>query len=152
MANSLKTKLTKFTTLPAADQGVFLAALMLLPCFWLALRVLGLRRLQGWLHTPASAGSNSDLGEAQRVARLVNRAAQQPWVPATCLSRSLLLQWFLKRQGIASQLRIGIDKTATVFKAHAWVECAGVPVNDQPNIAQHFAAFPPLRPESMAAQ
>lgn len=151
MANRLKTKFMKFTTLPAADQGIFFAALMLLPWFWLALRVLGLRRLQEWLHTPAAAESNPDLVQAKRLARLVNRAAQQPVVPATCLSRSLLLQWFLKRQGIASQLCIGIDKTATVFKAHAWVECAGVPVNDQPNIAQHFAAFPPLRPESMAS-
>jgi hypothetical protein len=152
MANSLQSKFMKFMTLPAADQGVFLAALMLLPWFWLALRVVGLRRLQEWLHTPATAESNPDPIQAKRLARLVNRAAQQPLVPATCLSRSLLLQWFLKRQGIASQLRIGIDKTTSEFKAHAWVECAGAPVNDHPDVAQRYAVFPTTRAESINRQ
>ena len=83
---------------------------------------------------------------ARRVAMLVNRAAQQPFVPATCLSRSLYLQWLLKRHGITSQLRIGIDKTTGVFKAHAWVECAGIPMNDQPDLAKKFSVFPERHP------
>ena len=151
MINKLQTKLAKFNSLPLADKMMFVAATLSLPWVWLALQLLGLRRLQAWLQTPSAAESNPVANHnqqvtARRVAMLVNRAAQQPFVPATCLSRSLYLQWLLNRHGITSQLRIGIDKTTGVFKAHAWVECAGIPMNDQPDIAKNFAVFPERHP------
>ena len=151
MINKLQTKLAKFNSLPLADKMMFVAATLSLPWVWLALQLLGLRRLQAWLQTPSTAESNPVANHnqqvaARRVAMLVNRAAQQPFVPATCLSRSLYLQWLLKRHGITSQLGIGIDKTTGVFKAHAWVECAGIPMNDQPDIAKNFAVFPERHP------
>jgi hypothetical protein len=151
MINKLQTKLAKFNTLPLADKMMFVAATLSLPWVWLALQLLGLRRLQAWLQTPSAAESNPIATHTQQVAAkhiaiVVNRAAQQPFVPATCLSRSLYLQWLLNRHGIASQVRIGIDKTTGVFKAHAWVECAGIPINDQPDIAKNFAVFPERHP------
>ncbi|MBX3013929.1 MAG: lasso peptide biosynthesis B2 protein [Caldilineaceae bacterium] len=147
MGNRVQHKLTTAMALPMADKVLLGSALLCLPLFWLALRLLGLRRVQAWLAIPAAPERTPQISQAQHLARLVNRAAQQPWIPATCLSRSLLLQWFLARHGIASELRIGIDKRAGDFNAHAWVECAGFPINDHPAVAQRFAAFPALRPE-----
>jgi len=72
---------------------------------------------------------------------MVNLAARHSPFPATCLTRSLLLQWLLLRRGVASQLRIGVRLHSKSLQAHAWVECDGVPVNDSVDIASQFAPF-----------
>ena len=75
---------------------------------------------------------------ARRIAWLVERAAQLvPW-PATCLRRSLVLWAQLRRHGIASELRVGF-RQAERFEAHAWVELAGVPLNDAPDVRTRYA-------------
>jgi hypothetical protein len=56
----------------------------------------------------------------------------------TCLHRSLTLWWLLRRQGVASELRIGVRKEQGRFEAHAWVERAGVALNDRADIGQDF--------------
>ncbi len=43
-----------------------------------------------------------------------------------------------------TRLRIGVRLDDAAFDAHAWVEVEGVPVNDKPDIARHFAAFDDL--------
>jgi hypothetical protein len=73
-----------------------------------------------------------------------------PWRPQ-CLLRSLCLGWFLARQGIPSDLRMGVplgnsvirDSTKLDFSAHAWVEFDGVVLNDKQDIASQFSAFEP---------
>ena len=76
----------------------------------------------------------------------MNIATRHTPFRATCLSRSLLLGWLLRRRGVASDLRIGVRLTNGVLDAHAWVECSGVPVNDRPDIAAQFALFCDLVP------
>jgi len=45
------------------------------------------------------------------------------YVPsATCLSQALVLHILLRRQGLQSIIRIGVEKHAEHFAAHAWVE------------------------------
>jgi hypothetical protein len=58
-----------------------------------------------------------------------------------CLNFSLALWWLLARQGIASDLRVGVRKEGEKFEAHAWVECGGVPLNEPELNHQQFAAF-----------
>jgi hypothetical protein len=59
----------------------------------------------------------------------------------TCLEISLALWWLLARQGIASDLRVGIRKYGEKFEAHAWVECGGATLNDPEMQHHHYAAF-----------
>jgi len=139
---SLKTKLEKFAALPWPERRTLLAAVALLPLFWLGLKCFGLRRLQAWLQRPLPATDASlSADEITRIATLVNGAAGLAPIPATCLTRSLLLGWMLRRRGVASQLRIGVRMNKGKLDAHAWVECAGVPINDQPDVGRQFAAF-----------
>ena len=53
----------------------------------------------------------------------------------------LVLWWLLARQGIASDLRVGIRKDGDRFEAHAWVECGGATMNETETPHHHFAAF-----------
>lgn len=118
-------------------------ALALLPLFWLGLRLLGLKR---WRRLTLGNGPPrpGTANNAQTIGELVNAVAKHSALPATCLSRSLFLEWLLRRRGVAAQLRIGVQRTLHGIAAHAWVECAGRPVNDRPDIADTFAPFAEL--------
>jgi hypothetical protein len=71
-----------------------------------------------------------------------------PWRPQ-CLVRSLALGWFLARRSIPFYIRIGVphekfnagENGEVNFSAHAWVEHAGVVLNDRQDIAEQFSAF-----------
>lgn len=131
-----------------------------LPLAWLGLRVFGLQRMHALIarrpleavpgprpaqQVPA-ATAGAPLARAQRLGALVNLAARHgPW-PATCLSRSLALQWLLRRRGIDGVLRIGVRKDGGLLDAHAWVEVDGLPVNDLADVARDYAVFDPLPP------
>jgi hypothetical protein len=139
----LTRKLSRFLALSATDRRTFVAAMAMLPLFWIGLRVFGRRGLKIRLqreHLPA--GNTPALDEFARLGALVNSAAHHTLGPDNCLTRSLYLWWLLQRKGIDSQVRIGvrIGKDG-VFGAHAWVEHAGVPINDRPNVNDTFDTF-----------
>jgi hypothetical protein len=137
----------KFSALSRAERRTLLVAAASLPLFGMGLRLLGLRRFQGWLSRGA-LGARQALSreEIVRVAALVNVAARYTIFPATCLTRSLLLGWMLRRKGVASQLRIGVRLTQHVLKAHAWIEYLGTPINDSPAVCDEFAPFAEIVP------
>ena len=141
-------KLRKFLALSGAEQRVLLAAAALLPLFRAGLRVFGFARLRAWIErAPAGAGKSPSLDELCALGALVNAAAHHTLGPANCLTRSLYRVWRLRREGIDCQLRIGVRLNDGVLDGHAWVECAGVPINDRRDVGAYFSAFhPPLPP------
>jgi hypothetical protein len=42
---------------------------------------------------------------------------------------------------MATELRIGVRKSAGALEAHAWVEYQGLVLNDRDDVCQRFAAF-----------
>ncbi len=134
--------LAQFRALSPAGQRTLLTAAAYMPIFWLGLRMLGLPRFQARLQrAPAMRREAMTLTEIQALGEAVNIAARHTPFPATCLTRSLLLGWLLRRRGVASDLRIGVRLTQGTLDAHAWVECEGIPVNDQPEVNGQFAPF-----------
>lgn len=144
----LTRNLTRFRALSPPERRTFVSAMALLPLFWIALRVLGLQRLQARLHRKprlyALQGARPgplDLDDLMRVGALVNSAAHRVLGPANCLTRSLYLWWLLRRRDVYCQLRIGVRMTEGALEAHAWVEHAGVPINDRHDVSTAFEAF-----------
>ena len=120
-----------------------------MPIFWLGLRLLGLPRFQAWLECASKPACPAiTLPEIQARGELVNIAARHTLGSRTCLTRSLLLGWLLRRRGVQSQLRIGVRLAQGALDAHAWVEYEGVPVNDLPDVSMQFASFGDLVPLS----
>jgi hypothetical protein len=79
----------------------------------------------------------------QAVARLstsVARVSESPY-HASCLDRSLFLWFLLRRRGLDGTLRIGVAFDDDDLVGHAWVELGGTVVNDDPDVADHFAVF-----------
>lgn len=135
--------------LTASERRDLLLAATLLPMFWLGLRWLGLVRFRARLtSTSSTATARINSENIHRLAEIVNAAARRSPFPATCLTRSLLLEWFLRRRGIPAELRIGVQRQGAGLAAHAWVEYGGVPVNDRLDIASAFAPFAELAPAS----
>ena len=74
--------------------------------------------------------------------RMLSAAARYGIGTPSCLEKSLALRWLLAKQGIATDLRIGVRKAGGKFEAHAWVEKGGrVLVSDFDAEHQHYAAF-----------
>ena len=141
--------ISTYRTLSGREQKVLLASLALLPLFWLGMRLAGLQRFQAWLdRSPIARQAPLTQAEAAALGVAVNRAANHILGPATCLTRSLLLRWLLRRFGTASDLRIGVCFEQGKLAAHAWVERDGIPVNDHPEAVARYAAFDqPVAPE-----
>ena len=139
-------KLRRFSSLERGAQKLFLRAAVLLPVVALSLRWRGFQATQSTLQKSLSNGSPElDSGLVQKrvalTAHMVNAADRYSFVHPTCLAKSLALWWLLGRQGIPSQLRIGIRKESKKFEAHAWVERDGTALNEPEEHHHHYAAF-----------
>ena len=138
----------KLYRLDRAERCLLTQALLLLPLTALALRCFGFRRLYPkaavlWTAPGVtSVDAEETLHRACTTARMVAIAARNCPAPTSCLERSLTLWWLLHRQGIASELCLGVRKAAGQFEAHAWVECAGRVLNDRADVQQRFTVLP----------
>jgi hypothetical protein len=136
-----------FWGLSWVERGWLMQAWLMLHGVALALRWANFQRVYGFLERwPVGAGRALDDEEriflrTHGIVRLVQGAAAWSLFHPTCLHRSLTLWWLLRRQGIASELRIGVRMEQGRFEAHAWVERAGVALNDGSDVGLRFAAF-----------
>lgn len=73
--------------------------------------------------------------------RLVSVAARLHALSMTCLPRALTLRWILGRQGIPTQLCIGINRSSAGMLAHAWVELDGQAIGEPEDITERFAVL-----------
>jgi Transglutaminase-like superfamily len=143
--------LRRFSLLDAEARGIFLRAAVLLPVISLSLKMRGFRATQELLFRfhplvhqisqDDSPGLLRDIELTQVTARMVNAAVRHARGASTCLEKSLALWWLLRRQGIASELRIGARKTGGKFEAHAWVEREGVALSEPQQEHRHYATF-----------
>jgi hypothetical protein len=80
-----------------------------------------------------------DIEAVARVCGAIDLACA--WYPkrVLCLQRSAATTCLLRRHGIAASLTIGARQMP--FRAHAWVEVAGVVVNDKPYMPEVYAVL-----------
>lgn len=75
--------------------------------------------------------TDADMYRARICGRMVARMAARSPIELVCLPKSMTLHWLLRREGIVSQLHIGVEAgqpTEDVRGLHAWVEVAGIEV------------------------
>jgi len=100
--------------------------------------VTTLRAVFGSMARPRHVSHPAQIAELRRI---VDIAARHSLAPTTCLTRSLVLGWFLRRRGIDAQLRIGVRLVGRELFAHAWLELCGVPLNEQQDVIAQYAVF-----------
>jgi Transglutaminase-like superfamily len=138
-------RIQQFSALTGSERGLFLLAFVFLPLTSVSFRWRGFRKTKASFQyfLPVQCGSQSPDAPARAAltSRMVRAAAYHGIGDPTCLEQSLVLWWLLARQGISSDLRVGVRKGEAGFEAHAWVECGGVVLDDPEKMHQHFGAF-----------
>jgi hypothetical protein len=122
---------------------VILASLVLLPAVQISLRFRGFKRTAGALAARSERPPvPAQPAEARPAAEAVGLVAGRSVIGARCLGRSLVLWFLLRRRGVDAELVIGVEiPRGGELPAHAWVEVAGEPVNDAPDVRERFGSF-----------
>lgn len=139
--------LWRFRQLSPSEQRFLLSALCWLPLMHGGVRWIGFKPLCRFLLRWSAQGAPLPQADQERLTiaqceQALDRAVQYGLYPGNCLSRSLTLWWLLRRQGVASELRIGVRTVAGRFQAHAWIEYQGQPLHEIQDVHQHYTAFP----------
>lgn len=134
----------KLKHLSSFQLGVLVSALFLLPAINLLLRVLGYVRLLRLIEklTPIRQGQPmpaDSMAQAKSVAHMVAIAANRGIYHGTCLRRSLLVLYFLRRLGVPGVIQFGVRLVDGTLEAHAWVEWQGVIINDEADVRERFS-------------
>lgn len=116
---------------PRSERWLLLALVVLLPLVAALLRLCGFARTQKLLRWFAGdrdrhEATAAELQEAERLAQLAAMAGRSGLLSATCLRQALLVDFMLRRRGLASELKLGVRKIEGRFDAHAWVELGGL--------------------------
>jgi Transglutaminase-like superfamily len=139
-------KWRSFSRLSSFEHGVLIEALVALVATRAGLRLVGFRRWENFLarFTPTLKSQNFDVlltATAQVVARTESVAARNIFFRPSCLERSLVLWWLLRRRGIRAEVRVGARGRGANFEAHAWIECDGTFLNEGESGHHHFVPF-----------
>jgi hypothetical protein len=138
-------QIRRFSALGRPARGLFLRASVLLPLISMSLKFRGFHKtkasLQRFLSVPCGSENPEAQARAVLTAQMVRAAERYGIGQSNCLKESLAVWWLLARQGIASDLRVGVRKDGEKFDAHAWIECGGAALNEPETSHQHFRAF-----------
>lgn len=77
---------------------------------------------------------------AEALSRRIALAAAMYPARARCLEQGLTLYRLLRRRGVDAQFRVGVQPYR--FRAHAWVEYRGIPINEPGDGVNGLAVFP----------
>jgi len=137
--------LRKFRGLSPSERRLLFQSALLLPLVHLALLLLGYARLHRVMDkvAPSKPGDRTlseseTLKRAGKITRLVSIAAGHGLYRATCLRKSLLVWWFLRKDGIQSNICFGVRIIDSTLEAHAWVEWNGMILNDSTTVREQF--------------
>jgi hypothetical protein len=126
-------RLRRWWTRPPSERWLLLRLVLGLPLVALLLRLVGygrarnlLRRLAG--HGPVRSATEIELRQAEQLAQFAAIAGRRGLLSATCLRQALLVDYLLRRRGLAPELKLGVRKREGRFDAHAWVELEGRPL------------------------
>jgi hypothetical protein len=148
----------KLKQLSPTELRMLVSAFFLLPLINLLLGVLGYSHLHRILEKlaplrerqPQLSITDDALLKAKSAARMVAIAANNGVYRATCLRKSLLVFWFLRRQGIAGMIRFGVRLVQGDLEAHAWVEWQDIVINDEADVRQRYAPLENGIPQTQA--
>ena len=124
-AARFKEKLVRFGELDPADKWLFLRAVSWLAVARLMLIVMPFQRLAARLSAEAGASdAQPDQDFLNRVSFAVAAAANNvPW-RSDCLPQAIAARILLKRQGYASIIHLGVEKSSPdAVVGHAWLSC-----------------------------
>jgi hypothetical protein len=135
-------KLNSFLHLSLKERSLLIQALILFPLVDLCLNLKGMKYTEKFLTrlSPNIPEEKEDFNLVLKTAKIVKIASNYQF-NKTCLRRSLILWYLLKKQGFNSNICIGVRKEKSNFEAHAWVEYKGFPLNEINDLKEIFTTI-----------
>ncbi|MBC6417778.1 MAG: lasso peptide biosynthesis B2 protein [Prochloron sp. SP5CPC1] len=134
--------------LSGQERSLFLQAYLLLPLVTVSLKLGGLGRTQTILARLSpldlhniSYAQNKNVRVTTKMVKIADKYSKL-W--SNCLRQSLVLWYLLRRQGVSSELRIGVRRQEGEFQSHAWIEFGNIVLNDRSNVRQQYTVFKQL--------
>jgi hypothetical protein len=120
----------RFRALNPGDRLLVQEAAIVLFLVWAGLAALGFSALRRLLDRYARTRVPRDRAAVgpDRIGWAVIAVARRSPVPMTCLRQALAADAMLRRRGLASELRLGVQRrsdASILLQSHAWVECEG---------------------------
>lgn len=116
------TRWHKLCSLSFAELWLLIEAAAAVVAFDLALRLFSAKTCLTTLGGNANPHSSGHGVDRQRIAWLVEVADRYAPGRSSCLRQAAALEWLLRRQGIATNLRIGVALEGGNLMAHSWLE------------------------------
>lgn len=129
----------RLMTLPLVEVGDLVTA----QAYLLAARRALRRKPLGQLLRPvATAGACDDDASTdlhvERMATAIDRMARYGAFRPTCLVRAIALERVARRLNSRAAVRIGVHRRRDALLAHAWIECGGRVIGDDPANVRQF--------------
>ena len=149
MANRLCKHWQNWVNLSRQQKKLFISSLIYLKVASLLLLLFRYQDLHNTLkkRVPVYSSPSPEIAilRAMKLSAIVEAAARRRLGNATCLRRSLVLWYLLRKEGIESELRFGVRKVSDEIIGHAWVEIDGSVINDD---VRYIKQFTPMDVES----
>lgn len=113
---------------------------VMIPITEVLIRLIGVQRTISLICKPqvlTAEIKDDDFKAAKLLLRALKTGVEQTYWKGNCLSRSIVLQKLLLKNSIKSDFYIGVRKKPK-FKAHAWVECNGQPLNADKIVRKNY--------------
>lgn len=130
-----------YLTLPRNERWPVIMMSGMIALTGLGLRLFGFKSvysiLQRLSHVPSGTKQKDISPDRVRVwKRYLKRLGH-----GSCLSRSMVIWWALRRRGFDTDLRIGTRKINQQFQAHAWLEYQGRVLNAGQRVLKRYTVF-----------
>ena len=89
---------------------------------------------------PDPSGVPDPVATARGVVAAFQRASRGHRLARNCLPRALALHRLLLLRGLQARVRLGLEPRQRPRAGHAWVQCGGVPVGDDPSLVARYRA------------
>ena len=116
--------------LSAHEKLFTLRVAILMPVFWLGLRLAGFRKMLQLVQRQQPGLSNGGPQHAQRYAELTSKVAAHILPDGSCLAQALTLCFVLRRKGLNAIVNIGATRASPALSAHAWVSVDGLSLDN----------------------
>ncbi len=138
----------KYRRLTKPQRRILLRAVGLLPLVAVTLRRRGFGPVQATLarfarRSPRPGRHAPPALDVSTVVAVVDLAASKGFTEANCLERSLVLWFLLRREGVDTEVRAGVQGSPGTESAtfHAWVEHENRVINDTPDVGDRYQPF-----------
>lgn len=131
--------LRRFLRLSPTDRRLLIQATILLTTTRFALVCLRFRIVSQLLDSRKrlSIENGSHAISVEQISWAIQTVSRRILTNKSCLVQALVANWFLRRNGHDSELRIGVAKESDKLAAHAWVECQGKVVVGGGNLVEY---------------